>query len=139
MADFERQLKALFEAGTRLPMTILWRGQAAGKISLRNLDDVNGSCELAYWLATHARGRGVMTRAVRELLSYGFQELAVRRGYLYADINNRGSCGVAERLGMRREGVLREAVVDHRGGFRDLVVYAVLKDEWMDRATKPVV
>ena len=49
-----------------------------------------------------------------------------------ADTNTR-SRSVAERLGMRQEGVLRDGVRTP-DGFRDLVIYGILEEEWRAQA-----
>ena len=64
-------------------------------------------CEIGYWLAPAARGRGVATRAVRILGDWAFASLPVDRIGITAEPGNRASCAVAERAGFTYEGVLR--------------------------------
>jgi ribosomal-protein-serine acetyltransferase len=52
---------------------------------------------------------------------------------LCAAVGNTKSRSVAERLGMRQEGLLRGGVRNPEG-FDDLVVYGILEDEWRARA-----
>ena len=47
------------------------------------------------------------TRAVRLLTDWGFGELGLERIELWIDVANPASEAVAERVGYRREGVLR--------------------------------
>lgn len=70
-----------------------------------------------------------MTAAVRALVSYAFDEGGLHRAEIRMTPENSRSRALAERLGFRQEGVLRQA---ERFGdqHRDLVVYATLAPEW---------
>lgn len=65
-----------------------------------------GSAELGYWLTPAARGRGVMTRAVRLALDFGFADdgLELDRVTWSAFVGNWASWAVAWRCGFRFEG-----------------------------------
>ncbi|MEM1027052.1 MAG: GNAT family protein [Planctomycetota bacterium] len=127
-------LRAFGERRT-LPLTILDHGRVAGGIGLRRIDDPDGSAEIGYWLSVQHRGRGLATRAARLLIGYGFTELNVHRIHLWADANNAASRAVAERLGLRLEGQFKQDTLNHLGGYRDTVMYAVLQSEWNERET----
>ena len=131
--------RAAFVAGTGLAVGVVEHGRAVGRVALHDIDASDRQAELGYWLSSAARGRGVMTRAARALVSYGFATLKLRRVWLTCDPRNVASRAVAERLGMRLEGTFLQDRIDHRGGYRDTAVYAVLANEWVDRAKKPVV
>jgi RimJ/RimL family protein N-acetyltransferase len=99
-----------------------------GAIGLVGLDRGDGSCEVGYWVARPARGRGVATRAVRLLSAWGLRELGLDRIELLVIEGNDASCRVAEAAGYRREGLLRR----HReikGTARDMVMYALRAEE----------
>ncbi|HET9248715.1 MAG TPA: GNAT family protein [Actinomycetota bacterium] len=85
--------------------------------------------EIGYWIAESHEGRGLVTRAVRALLEVGFGDLGLHRIEIRAGVDNRRSRAIPERLGFVREGIERGG---ERGsnGFYDLVVYAILEDEW---------
>ncbi|MGX1973743.1 GNAT family N-acetyltransferase [Streptomyces kronopolitis] len=77
-------------------------------------------------------GRGYATEASRALLRLGFEELGLHRVQAELDGRNTASARVLERLGMRREGHLREnEFLD--GEWADEVVYAMLAREWRTR------
>jgi RimJ/RimL family protein N-acetyltransferase len=85
--------------------------------------------EVGYWCAPWARGRGIVTRAAGLLCSYAFSELGIERMQLTADPSNVGSQRVAEKLGFRREGVLRSYLRHPDGTRRDAVMYSLLRGE----------
>ncbi|MFE1768821.1 GNAT family N-acetyltransferase [Streptomyces angustmyceticus] len=74
-------------------------------------------------------GHGYATEASRALLELGFEELHLHRIQAELDGRNTASARLLERLGMRREGHLREnEFLD--GEWADEVVYAMLAREW---------
>ena len=84
-----------------------------------------GVGEIGYLLAPAARGRGVMTRAMRLVVAWAFTELALTRVQAFASPDNSASLRLLERLGFRREGMLRS----YRGPGRDRVALSVLPGE----------
>lgn len=99
-----------------------------GVAGFHRLDHENRTTSVGYWLAADREGRGLMTRAVTALVEYAFDELGMHRIELRAAPGNARSRALAERLGFREEGLLREA---ERFGeeYRDLLLYALLADE----------
>lgn len=85
---------------------------------------------IGYWLAEAEQGRGTMTLGVEALLDHAFDEWGLNRVEIRAATENRRSRAVAERLGFRLEGILREA---ERVGdrFLDNAVYSMLAGERM--------
>jgi RimJ/RimL family protein N-acetyltransferase len=99
-----------------------------GGASLNNVSLDQGRAAIGYWLAPHARGRGVATHAVRLIASWAFEELHLARLELTCGPDNRASQGVAERCGFTREGVLRSHI-PFKGTRRDTVVFSLLPGE----------
>lgn len=81
-----------------------------------------------YLLSPSAWGRGFATEACRALLDLAFGPLGLHRVWADCDPRNTASCRVAERLGMTREGVLRENYYLKRE-WCDTAVYAILAHE----------
>ena len=107
----------------------IWvEGRYAGVIGL-SVDPMANGGELGYWLAEGFEGRGLVTRACRELVAHGFGKLGLHRIEIKAAPHNARSRAVAERLGFTEEAVLREAGRDAER-YHDLVVYGLLEDEW---------
>jgi RimJ/RimL family protein N-acetyltransferase len=84
---------------------------------------------MGYWIATDARGRGICTRALGILARYALDELEVQRVDLVTDPDNVASQRVAEKVGFRREGVLRAHLRHPDGRIRDSVMYSLLPGE----------
>lgn len=86
--------------------------------------------ELGYWLAPHARGRGVMTAAVRLVAAWAFDTAGMRRVQLTTDPDNHASQAVARRCGFTLEGRLRGHLGHPRTGLRrDSLMWGLLPGE----------
>ena len=84
---------------------------------------------VGYSLAQAHWGRGYATELARGLLRFGFETLGMHRIWAIVEPENVASARVLEKVGMQREGRLR----DHRyakGRWRDSVLYAALAPEW---------
>ena len=98
-----------------------------GAVALHHFEWAAGRVELAVWLASAARGRGVAHTALSLLLDWLF-EVGFRRAELRTTPGNEPMCTLAERLGFVREGVLREFAVE-RGAVVDIVVFGLMRGE----------
>jgi [ribosomal protein S5]-alanine N-acetyltransferase len=96
--------------------------------SLNDVDLEQGRAAIGYWLAPHARGRGVATHAVRLIAGWAFGDLQLARLEITCGPDNPASQRVAERCGFTREGVLR-AHLPFKGTRRDTVVFSLLPGE----------
>lgn len=63
------------------------------------------------------------------LVNFGFKELNLHRIYATCDPRNGASAKVLEKIGMVKEGRLRENLLI-KGGWRDSFVYGILEHEW---------
>ena len=97
-----------------------------GSIELRFRPEGRG--ELGYLLAREARGRGVATRALRLFARWAFEWQGLKRLEAHVQPDNVPSLALAERVGFRREGVMRSYSV-MRGERVDLVLLAMLPGE----------
>ncbi|KAA0942675.1 GNAT family N-acetyltransferase [Streptomyces apricus] len=104
-------------------------GRLVGGVLFRTFDAEHGTCEVGCWLEPAATGRGLITRAVRVLVDWAVDERGIQRVEWRAATANEPSLNVARRLGMSREGVLRENW-PHRGVRQDTEVWSVLAREW---------
>ena len=105
-------------------------GALLGAIGVKDVDSEQGTAEVGYWLAQQARGFGYMSRAVRLICRWAFDDLGLGRVQLTADPANVESQRVAERCGFQQEGLLRSnLVVRHSGERRDSVVFGLLPGE----------
>jgi ribosomal-protein-alanine N-acetyltransferase len=85
--------------------------------------------ELGYELEPRHWGKGYASEAARAMVAYGFEALELDRVFAYTLGENEASWRLMKRLGMRREGVLRDQA-NLRGHRVDTYLYGLLKEEW---------
>lgn len=85
--------------------------------------------ELGYWIGTAYWNRGLCTEAGRAVLELAFDSLSLHRVQARHFTRNAASGRVMRKLGMRLEGIHRDAMRKW-GRFEDVAVYAILEDEW---------
>ncbi|MET7287500.1 GNAT family protein [Streptomyces sp. NPDC005573] len=106
-------------------------GKLVGGLLFRVWDSASGVCEAGCWLEPAAAGRGLVTRGLVTLLDWAFEERGMHRVEWHVSSANEPSINVARRLGMTREGVLRENY-PHRGVRTSTEIWAVLAPEWRE-------
>ncbi|MEU6124393.1 GNAT family protein [Streptomyces sp. NPDC047123] len=104
-------------------------GTLVGGVMFTRFDAAGGVCEIGCWLERAGEGRGLVTRACRALIDWAFRERGMSRVEWWVATGNARSVDVARRLGMRRDGVLRQHSA-YRGARRDIEVWSLLRDEW---------
>lgn len=113
-------------------------------VALKEDDRLVGTCtlfqlywrhqraEIGYALQRRLWGRGLMTEALTALFDFAFGKLGLHR--LEADVEprNEKSLAILDRMGFRREGLLRERfrVEDE---VQDSLILGLLKPEWEAR------
>lgn len=96
-------------------------------INMPNLQHYEG--EIVYRFAKPHWGKGFASDVVSRMIKFGFEELKLHRIEALCDERNTASIRVLEKLGMTREGCMRE----HRyvkGHWRTSVLYSLLEQEF---------
>jgi ribosomal-protein-serine acetyltransferase len=104
-------------------------GALVGGTLFRVFDTRFGVCEVGVWLAPEVEGRGLVTRAVRHMIDWAVGARGMARVEWRVVPENARSIAGAKRLGMTRDGVLRQAF-PLNGVRHDVEVWSVLADEW---------
>ncbi len=111
--------------------TLIYDNEVCGQCSLDHFDPLLSNSEMGYWLRSDLCGLGLMTEGASSVIEFAFQELKLHRIELHAGTDNRPSIRVAEKLGFKQEGVLREAGRG-AGGFYDVYVFGLLSTDRAD-------
>jgi RimJ/RimL family protein N-acetyltransferase len=93
----------------------------------------SGCAELGMFIRASEANRGLGQRALTALLHWGFGEWPWLRLSWRCDQRNPASARVAERCGLRLEGVLRGQGALVGEGRRDTLCYGLTKQDWVDR------
>jgi len=100
-----------------------------GTCTLFAINESQGRAEIGYALGREFWGHGYMKEALTALVDFAFGKLGMRRLEADVDPRNAGSLHAVERLGFRREGLLRERWKVN-GELQDSVVLGLLSHEW---------
>jgi RimJ/RimL family protein N-acetyltransferase len=97
-----------------------------------NIRDVrNRTGEIGYIVNPDFWGRGFATEAANLILAFGFKHFNLHRIYATCDPRNIASSNVLEKIGMTKEGRLRENLL-LKEGWRDSLLYSILEHEWTE-------
>jgi RimJ/RimL family protein N-acetyltransferase len=120
------------KAGLAFAIELEETHELIGVISLRDMDVENCRAEMGFWLGQQWWGKGYGTTAARMLLDYAFRELGLNRVHAFYLVRNPASGRVLEKIGMQREGVLRQPVRKW-GKFENVVLVSILRQDWEQR------
>ena len=100
-----------------------------GTISLKNIDRESENAEYAISFRKGAHGSGAALYATQEILRIAFEELKLKRVYLYVLSINPRANRFYQKAGFVHEGTLRKHVM-HNGLLCDEIWYGILRGEW---------
>lgn len=120
---------------TAFAMALRQNGQIVGAIGMRDIDFAHWQAELGFWVGVEHWSQGYATEAVGALLRFAFEQLNLNRVHAHYMVRNPASGRVLEKVGMKREGVLRQRVRKW-GVFEDVVVCALLRAEWLNQSNR---
>ncbi len=104
--------------------------ELCGGITLTNVRrGVTQAASLGYWLGVDKTGQGLMTRAVRTLIPFSFEELRLHRIEAACMPDNLASIRVLERCGFKREGLARK-YLKINGAWRDHLLFAMIIEDF---------
>ncbi len=99
-----------------------------GTIFLKNFDWSVPKAEVGYFIDKNSQGKGLMTKAVAEIIKYCFEVLKLNKLFLRTSVDNFSSKKTAEKNGFSVEGILRKDYKNGNGVLIDVVYYGLLKE-----------
>ncbi len=106
-----------------------------GTVGFTELDKENLCAEIGYVINPEYACRGIATEAVSAVIWYAFEKLGMERIEARYMIGNVASMRVMEKCGMKREGVLRSALLVKERR-RDIGICSILRSEYFAMQTK---
>lgn len=121
------------ERGTAHPFVV--RENASGSIvgctRYLNIESAHRRLEIGgTWYASRVQRTGINTECKLMLLAHAFEQLDCIAVEFRTDWFNKRSQAAIERLGAKRDGVLRNHMIMPDGRIRDTVVYSIIRNEW---------
>lgn len=118
-----------FDRLTRPSWAIVLDGRVIGGVNLR-LDLANRLGEIGYSVARSHWNHGYCTEAVRAVIAEAFASHPdLNRIRAFADVRNTASQRVMVKVGMQKEGMLRQNRIE-RGEPIDEAWFGILRSEW---------
>jgi N-acetyltransferase len=106
-------------------------GQIVGGTRYLNIEPANRRLEIGgTWYAKRVQRTAINTECKLLLLTHAFEQLGCIAVEFRTDWFNKRSQAAIERLGAKRDGVLRNHIIMADGRIRDTVVYSVIESEW---------
>ena len=122
--------RAAFDSGeaVHFAVELLDTGELVGGVTLA-MSRGDDRAHLTYWVGVPYWGRGYATEAAREAIRHAFEDLKLHRFHAAHFGSNPASGRVMQKVGMTREGVMRE---HHKkwGAYEDRVAYGLLATDW---------
>ncbi|ANZ14251.1 acetyltransferase [Streptomyces noursei ATCC 11455] len=135
-AELGDKLASVLEAaeqGVYVPFVVIHRAtdKAIGWTTYMDIDVDDERLEIGWtWYGRAYWRTAVNTESKLLLLTHAFEDLGMGRVQLKTDHLNHRSQAAIERIGGRREGVLRRHYRRPDGTWRDTVYFSILADEW---------
>jgi len=115
-----------------LSLGIFCDRQIIGGIGLHHWDHYLRKAEIGYWITKDFEGKGIITNCASRFIDFAFQKIGLNKIELRFMPHNQRSAAVAERLGAKVEGIIRQSHL-FNGKLEDIVVTGILKEEWVHR------
>lgn len=104
-------------------------GEPVGTIGIFSTEELTHHAEIGIALVPEARGRGIGTEAIRQVVEFAFVRRNLHRLHLQAIASNTGAIRAYEKVGFVHEGRQREHAWV-RGAYEDIVLMGLLRSEW---------
>ena len=133
MANWVRDILSRVKKGTDLPFAVihLASGRVAGATRYLNIMPKDRRLEVGgTWYGLDFQRTAVNTECKYLLLKHAFETLDCIRVQLKTDSRNVRSQRAIERIGAKKEGVLRNHMILPDGRYRDSVYYSIIDLEW---------
>ncbi len=133
LRDPQAYMAAIFkerDMGRAMPFAVVAGGKVVGMTRYLRMNAAHRRLEIGgTFYARSVQRSGVNTEAKLLLLTHAFEALGCNVVQIRTDWFNKRSQIAIERLGAKRDGVLRNhQLID--GRIRDLVVYSIIASEW---------
>lgn len=128
---FVKSILLQYEGGLPSPWGIVFKSnnKLVGTGGYHNWNIEHRRAEIGYAISSDYWNKGIMTEALKEMLRFGFEAIALNRVEALCKVENAASEKVLLKCGMKFEGILREQMFV-KGGFQDLKIFSVLKSEF---------
>ena len=117
----------------QLDLGIFYRDEIIGGVGMHHWEHDTKKAQLGYWLSEEYEGKGIMNKCMEQFLYLLFEKIGLNKVEIHFLPGNKRSAMVAERLGCKIEGVIRQSVM-RNGKPEDIVIAGLLKSEFISKS-----
>ncbi|ABB36237.1 GNAT family N-acetyltransferase [Synechococcus sp. CC9605] len=128
-SSFIRHQQEEMQKQNEITYGIFVQGRLSGCIATHTIDWGNKKTSIGYWIGEEYSGKKLMQKCSKKFIEHLFEEVRLNRIEIRCAENNIASRKIAEKLLMRREGLLKESewIKDR---YIDHIVYGLTKREY---------
>lgn len=112
-----------------IALGIFYKQEIIGGIGMHHWDHDIKKAQIGYWIAADFEGKAIINKCLTRFISFLFEKVGLNKIEIHFMPANKRSAKVAERLGCKIEGALRQSCLRH-GKLEDLIIAGLLKSEW---------
>ncbi len=112
-----------------LSMGIFYDDTIIGGIGMHEWSHPVKKAQIGYWITKDYEGKGIVTQCLKHFAQFLFDKVGLNKIEIHFLATNARSAKVAERLGGKIEGVIRQSVL-RNGVPEDVAIAGILKSEW---------
>lgn len=112
-----------------MALGIFFNDEIIGGVGMLHWDHQLRKANVGYWIAKDFEGKGIVSKSLRFFLNFLFEKINLHKVEIHFVASNKRSAALAEKLGAKVEGILRDSYIMH-GNYADLVVTGILRREW---------
>jgi ribosomal-protein-serine acetyltransferase len=127
--QFIQQSLQQLQSQEGLALGIFYKREIIGGIGMHHWDHTLKKAQLGYWIAAEHEGKGIINRCLVRFVDFLFNKAGLNKIEIHFVAENKRSAHVAQRLGCKIEGVIRQSCL-RNGKLEDLVIAGLLKSEW---------
>jgi ribosomal-protein-serine acetyltransferase len=119
-----------------LALGIFYDGRLIGGIGMHDWHLATKKAQAGYWISKDYEGQGIINKCMQHFITFLFEKIGLNKIELHFIPTNKRSAKVAERLGFKIEGIIRQSVI-RNGVPADYVIAGLLKSEWKKTTPNP--
>lgn len=112
-----------------LSLGIFYDRQIIGGVGMHQWNHTVKKAQIGYWIIKEYEGRGIIVDCLQHFAQFLFEKAGLNKIEIHFSVANTRSGKVAERLGGRIEGVIRQSAM-RNGVPEDVAIAGILKNEW---------
>lgn len=118
-----------------MALGIVYQGKLIGSMGMHDWNHGLNKAQLGYWISKDFEGRGIINNCLKGFINFLFGKVGLNKIEIQFVVSNKRSAAVAERLGFKIEGIIRQSYLLN-GNYHDVVITGILKTEWKISATE---